>query len=118
MDVAILRFITAFSLIFHISIVVANESQPQKTPANKKTKHCSCGNIPSRFGMASMAAKKHPGMVQIPAGFFMMGGDNNQARPDELPKHPVKIHSFLLDTTQVTNTEFQKFVETTKYVTT
>src|SRR5262249_26068655 len=98
MEDIILRFITAFVLLFHSIVVMSNESQLQTTPVNKKTKHGSCANIPSRFSAVNVAANKHIGMVEIPAGFFMMGGDNTQARPDELPKHPVKMHSFWLDT--------------------
>lgn len=48
----------------------------------------------------------------------MMGGDNKQADEDELPKHSVKLNSFWIDATEVTNAQFQKFVEATNYVTT
>ena len=48
----------------------------------------------------------------------MMGGDNNQAAADEYPKHKVSIPSFYMDETQVTNAQFQKFVDATHYITT
>lgn len=57
------------------------------------------------------------GMVIIPAGILQMGGDNDQANANEFPKHKVKINSFLMDETEVTNAEFSKFVENTGYVT-
>src|SRR5262249_9734240 len=44
--------------------------------------------------------------------------DGQEARPDELPKHHVNIHAFWMDNTQVTNAEFRRFVQATKYVTT
>jgi formylglycine-generating enzyme required for sulfatase activity len=47
-----------------------------------------------------------------------MGGDNEQAREDELPKHTVTINSFWIDETEVTNAQFKKFVEATHYITT
>ena len=47
-----------------------------------------------------------------------MGGDNNQAAADEYPKHNVSIPSFYIDETQVTNAQFQKFVDATHYITT
>lgn len=47
-----------------------------------------------------------------------MGGDNEQARADELPKHRVSLHAFWIDETEVTNAQFRKFVEATGYVTT
>lgn len=57
------------------------------------------------------------GMALIPAGTLHMGGDNDQADPDEFPKHEVKVHSFWMDVTEVTNREFQKFIEATGYKT-
>lgn len=86
---------------------------------------CSCDNIPARFHVASATTSSikqtsdvnHVGMVHIPAGTFMMGGDNAQARRDELPKHSVTLHAFWLDTTPVTNDAFEKFVNITGYVT-
>lgn len=57
-------------------------------------------------------------MVLIDSGIFEMGGDNEQARADELPKHTVKLNAFWIDETEVTNAQFQKFVEATKYITT
>ncbi|WP_340114626.1 formylglycine-generating enzyme family protein [Maribellus mangrovi] len=62
-------------------------------------------------------AAGHEGMVFIEGGTFEMGADNNQARPDEYPKHPVKVNSFWMDVHEVTNAQFSKFVEETGYVT-
>ncbi len=59
-------------------------------------------------------------MVKIPAGEFWMGaveGDEH-ARDDEKPRHRVAVGAFLMDQTEVTNGQFRKFVEATKYVTT
>lgn len=60
----------------------------------------------------------HSGMVPIPAGTFMMGGDNDQASPDEYPKHKVTVNAFWMDATEVTNRQFAEFVKETGYVTT
>ena len=57
------------------------------------------------------------GMVFIEGGVFFMGGDNNEARSDEFPKHEVKISSFWMDQTEVTNSQFKKFIDETGYVT-
>ncbi|MDH5607891.1 MAG: formylglycine-generating enzyme family protein [Cyclobacteriaceae bacterium] len=57
------------------------------------------------------------GMVRIPAGSFEMGAKNNQAYPDEFPRHPVEISAFYMDKTEVTNRQFLEFVEATGYVT-
>ncbi len=57
------------------------------------------------------------GMVLIPEGTLNMGGDNEQADSDEYPKHEVKISSFWMDETEVTNQQYAEFVEATGYVT-
>jgi formylglycine-generating enzyme required for sulfatase activity len=58
------------------------------------------------------------GMVLIPGGSFEMGGDNEQASADEYPKHKVTVDAFYIDITEVTNAQFQKFVDATGYITT
>ena len=57
------------------------------------------------------------GMVWIAASSYLMGGDNEQAADDEYPKHPVKLNGFWMDATEVTNAQFQKFVDATHYIT-
>jgi len=55
------------------------------------------------------------GMVWIPAGTFQMG---SELFPDAQPVHKVKlIRGFWMDKTEVTNTEFRKFVNETGYQT-
>ncbi len=56
-------------------------------------------------------------MTYISGGTFMMGGDNKQASADEYPKHSVQVDAFWIDVTEVTNAQFQKFVEATAYIT-
>ena len=57
-------------------------------------------------------------MVFIEGGKFLMGGDNDEARSDEYPKHSVEVSSFWMDETEVTNAQFKKFIDETGYVTT
>lgn len=57
-------------------------------------------------------------MVLIPGGEFAMGSDERSARPDERPLHQVRVSSFWMDVTEVTNAEFKRFVDQTNYVTT
>ncbi len=58
------------------------------------------------------------GMKWIPAGEFSMGTDDRRSMPNERPAHRVKVHGFWIDQSPVTNAQFQKFVEATRYVTT
>jgi len=60
----------------------------------------------------------HKGMVWIPAGNFLMGGNDRQAEPDEIPRHHVGVDGFWMDTTEVTNRQFAEFVNATGYITT
>jgi formylglycine-generating enzyme required for sulfatase activity len=57
-------------------------------------------------------------MIFIPGGEFQMGGNNDEARYDELPQHKVKVDAFWIDEHEVTNAQFREFVEATDYVTT
>jgi formylglycine-generating enzyme len=96
----------------------ADELKANTSKQTSKSLPCGCNKIPSRFGSNPQNIIKYPGMVHIPAGSYMMGGDTAQAKPDELPKHAVKIASFWLDENQVTNQQFKAFVAATHYVTT
>lgn len=81
-------------------------------------------NMPSRYtavvdtSAITNGQSSTVGMVKIPAGEFMMGASDDEGRPDEYPQHKVKVHSFWMDATEVTNGQFKKFVDATGYVTT
>lgn len=55
------------------------------------------------------------GMVWIPGGVSVMGSDVGP--PDELPPHAVALDGFWMDKTEVTNRQFQAFVDATGYIT-
>ncbi|MES2645874.1 MAG: formylglycine-generating enzyme family protein [Bacteroidota bacterium] len=85
----------------------------------------SCMQVPARFsngadtsGITFSGDSSLLGMVLIPGGSFDMGADNEQASEDEYPKHKVKVNPFYMDITEVTNQQFQRFVDATGYVTT
>jgi len=59
-----------------------------------------------------------PGMVWIPGGEFTMGTDSALGWPEEMPPHRVHIDGFWMDATDVTNTQFEQFVDATGYKTT
>ena len=54
----------------------------------------------------------------IPSGDFLMGSNDEQARDDESPLHPVHVNAFWMDITEVTNLQFKEFVDATGYITT
>lgn len=110
------------SLLF---ILACNDSSQNNLA--KKEDSVSCMKTPSRFATAGGTGgapiafsgdSTTEGMVYIPGGTFLMGGDNSQASADEYPKHSVKVHAFLMDVTEVTNAQFAAFIKATGYVTT
>jgi len=118
----------------------AGSADTGKKVAVLKQKAVSCeSGIPARFAVAGSipvrgrlkdsgvaqlrapdAAERaaHPGMVWIAGGTYNMGADNDQASPDEYPKHAVTVAGFWMDRTEVTNKQFAAFVAATGYVTT
>jgi formylglycine-generating enzyme len=55
------------------------------------------------------------GMAFVSGGGFMMGSDGQ--RPEERFAHLVRVDSFWIDRHEVTNAQFGKFIEATRYVT-
>ncbi len=119
------------SIVFTLIIISCQSPDVNNKITNTTSDTISCHtNMPRRFqsgdiqmdSFASGIKMRHDtsieGMVWIPAGEFIMGGNNEQAAPDEYPKHPVKVDGFWIDVTEVTNKEFAEFVSATGYVTT
>src|SRR5262245_672410 len=65
------------------------------------------------------------GMIWVPGGEFSMGaavgGEGSHVMPmgskDSQPVHRVYVDGFWMDSTPVTNAQFEKFVRATNYVT-
>jgi formylglycine-generating enzyme required for sulfatase activity len=118
--ICVIAFMSMGNVAFCQSKTVA------KKPANDAKKSCCNSNIPKRFGNNKYVVKKDSaascksldGMVWIEGGTFEMGGNNDQARKDEFPKHKVKVDGFYMDVTEVTNEQFAAFVKATNYITT
>jgi sulfatase modifying factor 1 len=56
----------------------------------------------------------HSSMVEVPAGWFWMGEDND--RRSNRPKREVYLDAFAIDRMEVTNAEFALFMNETDYV--
>ncbi len=58
------------------------------------------------------------GMVWVPGGEFFMGTeDDDEEFPDAGPVHLVAVKGFWMDKAELTNEQFAKFVDATRYVT-
>ena len=115
-----------FCLLLIITSVIPACKNKQAAIAIEKKDTISCMKVPARFASATDSDKinilyngdsSNAGMILIPGGEFMMGGDNNQASADEFPKHKVRVNKFLMDATEVTNAQFKKFIDATGYKT-
>ncbi len=93
----------SFSKYIGLALLMA-ACQPSETTGNEKAPPVQPGETPA-------------GMAYIPGGTFKMGGKTEQADPDEFPRNEVTVTAFYMDSTEVTNHEFQEFVEATGYVT-
>ena len=82
---------------------------PQSTPMDKP--------VPAAAPLRELAAPQ-AGMVWIAGGEFWMGTDSKEAWPDEQPAHRVRVNGFWMDTHELTNAEFRKFVASTNFQTT
>ena len=63
------------------------------------------------------SAETPKGMTWIPGGSFTMGGVGPEARPDEFPRHVVRVDGLFVGIHEVTNADYQRFVEATDYQT-
>jgi formylglycine-generating enzyme required for sulfatase activity len=57
----------------------------------------------------SKGPREVPGMVFVPAGEFIMGGEFGE--PDELPRHLVRVDAFYMDEYEVTNEAYQRCID-------
>lgn len=73
----------------------------------------------NKMVIASMPepADKIEGMVWIPGGEFVMGTNEVDAYAAEKPAVDLKVAGFWMDTHEVTNAQFKKFVDETGYIT-
>lgn len=125
--------ILLFTLFTFWSCQPASKPKTNEVPPISSEEHCYSGASPygthadyliddylkaiDQIKPDPAMAKNLDGMVEIKGGQFNMGGDNEQARNDEFPKHPAEVNDFWMDATEVTNAQFQKFVNATGYVT-
>jgi formylglycine-generating enzyme len=114
-----------FLFVLPVCFSCNNNATKNISAENKSDSSMSCMKVPARFAGTSIdsAVKFNgdtsvSGMIFINGGDFMMGGDNNQASADEFPKHKVHVDGFWIDASEVTNAQFQKFVDATHYITT
>jgi len=75
------------------------------------TKPDSSASTQSETGQPAKPGENNPppGMVYVPGGTFTMG--RNDGDEAERPAHPVVVKPFFIDTYEVTNADYKKFLE-------
>ncbi|XP_005222724.1 formylglycine-generating enzyme isoform X2 [Bos indicus] len=132
-----LTLVLLLSLFLLLGWAAGGEEAGPEAGAPSLVGSCGCGN-PQRPGAQGSSAAAHrysreanapgsvPGgrpspptkMVPIPAGVFTMGTDDPQIKQDgEAPARRVAIDAFYMDAYEVSNAEFEKFVNSTGYLT-
>ncbi|MDN3597668.1 formylglycine-generating enzyme family protein [Mucilaginibacter myungsuensis] len=84
--------------------------------ATKETQGDTTATDPASATTSSTDSAAYAGMVHIKGGSFQMGSDDPSFN-DTRPVHAVNLKDFWMDTHEVTNAEFKKFVDATGYKT-
>jgi formylglycine-generating enzyme required for sulfatase activity/serine/threonine protein phosphatase PrpC len=71
-------------------------------------------NISEPFKDKLKSGGHGPLMIQIPAGEFLMGSRSGVVAADEVPRHKVKLKSFMVSVYEVTYAEYDRFAKATK----
>ena len=105
-------------VLFLMSLVLLNSCRDGKKKEAVKAENAS-DTISDIMVEVPEEIEAPEGMVWIPGGKFMQGAvaGDEMAKKDEGPAHPVAVDGFFMDSTEVTNAEFSKFVDETNYVT-
>jgi len=98
--------------------------RPASEQPAPESRHAS-GFAPTQTAASTPPEAAPPGMVWIPGGEFSMGAEDpalgfcviEQPMPDALPIHRVRVDGFWMDETEVTNAQFEEFVQATGYIT-
>ena len=113
--------LTAIILIALIAIVIAAGGggyvymKNRQIPASEKASVSSVSGVLNVKGYAEITHPKDGSiMIDIPEGEFVMGSDKYSA---EQPVQTIALDRYHIDKFLVTNKQFRKFVEETKYVT-
>lgn len=107
-----------FSFIICTFLFSCQESSSQHAAATNAADTCAMEAIPSKGGTQSLASsiqgKDFVRMILVEGSKFKMGSDYFE---DAKPSIEVEVSSFYIDEHEVTNAQFQKFVDETNYLT-
>lgn len=97
-------------LILLMILPACQTGKPKHAQMQQEEAASCCHKMPSRYS-------KSKSMIQISGQTFNMGTNSKASYPSERPAHLVKVNTFWIDKTEVTNRDFDLFVKATRYVT-
>ncbi|WP_198971482.1 formylglycine-generating enzyme family protein [Xylophilus sp. ASV27] len=107
---------TVLALACALSGAGGGHATPQAPRTAQATGLCAgYGGLPPGFGPAGVQGPNRAGLVPVAAGRFRMGSD--EGYPEERVVHAVRVDAFWIDRHEVTNAQFERFVQATGYVT-
>uniref|UniRef100_A0A8B9C8W3 Formylglycine-generating enzyme n=1 Tax=Anser brachyrhynchus TaxID=132585 RepID=A0A8B9C8W3_9AVES len=122
----------ALPLFLALTLLLAagTDPDPDSNPDSDPAPSGACGCGAGRGGGREAAARRYVAaaagggsgrsgpMVAIPGGEFTMGTDEPEIRQDgEWPARRVRVNGFYMDRHEVSNEEFERFVNATGYLT-
>jgi len=93
------------------ALAAVNNSEPATPPIGAADKIPGMA-LPLLSPTSRLGDQPNP-MIKIPAGEFTLGSDNRM--PDEGPKHKVYLETFYIDQYEVTNLQYQRFIQATNH---
>lgn len=113
------------STILFICLLFACKSEQKKKEENTSTSKQKVQAVPNKNPIIPLLieqpknTKTPEGMVWINGGSFDQGAvaQDKMAMGHEKPKFPVSVNGFFMDINEVTNADFEKFVDATGYQT-
>jgi formylglycine-generating enzyme required for sulfatase activity len=101
-------------IVFLALILVRQQSGVESQSPNPSATPSSSQQTGDTKSLSPVAVNNAPlGMVYVTGGEFMMG--RNDGDEAERPAHPVTVKPFFIDTFEVTNEDYEKFVKATNH---
>ncbi|WP_051605644.1 formylglycine-generating enzyme family protein [Polaribacter sp. Hel_I_88] len=97
-----------YSLLFMVCVLALSSCKKEKSTTNS-----------SEEKKEKITVKTPENMIWVEGKTFLQGAKETDtyAMPREKPAHKVTVDGFFMDVTEVTNKQFAKFVDETKYIT-
>lgn len=112
------RIAHIFFMVMIVGCTSSNDIHQKQTTLDLKSQLGSSEKCRKYTGLPShWPQRSEEGMVKIPSGTLTIGNNNTYPEEQALYQRTRQIKSFLIDATEVTNAQFEQFVQATGYIT-